>query len=105
MLSDSVIGVLIGGGISLLGTSISLLFTQRTARIRHELGIRNNQVRYLVDTVEILYGAEDVLLKRLEEKGAGAAQTIKTEVRDLVGGEGATTRMKPLGEVRRLRIK
>jgi len=79
-MNENIVGVLIGGGIGLLSTLITLIVTGYNDRTRRRLKYKERQVGRIA----------------LNE---GAKPTLKTYYRNQAGDEGATSRMVPRNEV------
>lgn len=101
-MTENITGVLIGGGIGLLSTLITLIVTGYNDRTRRRLRYKEKQAARIVKTTLTLYETENLLLDRLVALGEGAKPTLKTHYRSQADGDGATARMVPKGEIRRL---
>jgi hypothetical protein len=101
-MSENIVAVVIGGGIGLLSTLITLVVTGYNDRTRRKLRYKEKQVARLGKTTLALYETENLLLDRLVVHGEGTKQILKTQYRNRADGDGATTRMVPKGEIRRL---
>ena len=98
-MNENIVGVLIGGGLGLLSTLITLIVTGYNDRTRRRLKYKERQVGRLANTTITLYEVESILLDRLVALGEGAKPPLKTQYRNQVAGDGATTRMVPRNEV------
>ncbi len=101
-MSENIVAVVIGGGIGLLSTLITLVVTGYNDRTRRKLRYKEKQVARLGKTTLALYETENLLLDRLVALGEGAKPTLKSHYRNQADGDGASTRMIPKGEIRRL---
>lgn len=101
-MNENIVGVLIGGGIGLLSTLITLMVTGYNDRTRRRLKHKERQAVRIARTTVTLYDVENLLLDRLVALHEGAKPILKTQYRNQVAGDGATTRMIPRNEINRL---
>ncbi|PKL08544.1 MAG: hypothetical protein CVV51_08350 [Spirochaetae bacterium HGW-Spirochaetae-7] len=101
-MTENIVGVLIGGGIGLLSTLITLVVTGYNDRTRRRLKYKERQAVRIAKTTIALYDVENLLLDRLVALNEGAKPTLKTQYRNQVAGDGASTRMVRRSEINRL---
>jgi len=101
-MNDNIVGVLLGGGIGLLSTLITLIVTGYNDRTRRRLKYKEQQVQRLARTTLVLYEVENLLLQRLVEVGDGAKPTLKIKFRNEAGGDGVSATMIPKNELNRV---
>lgn len=98
-MNENIVGVLLGGGIGLLSTLITLIVTGYNDRTRRRLKHKERQAARIAKTTVVLYDVESLLLDRLVALNEGAKQPLKIQYRKQAAGDGATSRMIPRNEV------
>ncbi len=101
-MNDNIVGVLLGGGIGLVSTLITLIVTGYNDRTRRRLKYKEQQVQRLARTTLVLYEVEDILLERLAEVGEGAKHALKIKYRSQAAGDGGSATMIPKSELNRV---